>query len=458
MRRIRAARAEGDVSTLRAGTCALALEPPLGVPMMGYGARVGVAEGVLDPLHARALYLAADADVLLVECDLCLLAPPQADAVRARLAARTGVPVERILVGCIHTHAGPDTGLGALLAGREPDPHVAALLDAIVEAGARARAAAAPARLGVGRAQARIGRNRRREDGPVDPEALVVRVDREGGAPLAVLYVYGCHPTALGHENLAYSADWVAAAGEAIAARLPGANPIFALGAHADVDPRTRGLLDLAVAGKSRGVDPATCRALGREVGEAVAAAAAGLATARDVAVRAAAARVAIPAWRADEASRRAALAALDLPPDAEPRTSEWFALERARTEGHPPAERRERIARVPRYVRDRTAARFAFAEVPEVEVQALRLGDALLLALPLEPTVDVGLEWKRRAPSPHAAVVAIANGWMRYLPHGRNFEEPGAHLSYEVLQSTLVPEAAERLLACGERLARELA
>jgi len=426
--------------------------------MMGYGARVGSAAGVHDPLFARALYLASDCDVLLVECDLCLLAPSQADAVRASLAARSGVAEERILVGCIHTHAGPDTGFGALLAKREPPGYVAGLLDAVVEAGAAAVADAGPARLGVGSATAAIGRNRRRADGPLDREVLVLRVERRDGSPLAIAWIHGCHPTALGHENLLYSADWPAAANAVVAARFPGALPIFLLGAHADVDPRTRGLLDLAVAGQSAGVDFATCEALGREVGEAVVAAAERIALREDVAIGGAAAREAIPVHRADEASRRQALAALELDADRDWGTGELFALEHERTAHHPAEERRERLARVRRYLRDRTAARFAFGETPAVLVQVLRIGDVMLLGLPLEPTVDVGLDWKRRAPAPHAALVSIANGWMRYLPHPRNFAEPGAHLKYEILQSTLVPDAAERLLARAEALARSLA
>jgi hypothetical protein len=434
------------------------LEPPLGAPMMGYGARVGTATGAHDPLCVRALYLAAERDVLLVECDLCLLAPPQADALRARLAAQSGVAEERILVGCIHTHAGPDTGFGALLAGREPPAYVPALLDAVVEAGAAAAARAEPARLGVGSANASIGRNRRREGGPLDREVLVLRVDRRDGSPLAIAWIHGCHPTALGHENLAYSADWPAAANAALAARFPGATPMFLLGAHADVDPRTRGLLDLAIAGQSAGVDFATCEALGREVGEAVADAAEGITTRGDAPIGGAAAREAIPVHRADEASRRQALAALELDAGREWGTGELYALERERTAHLPPEERRERLARVRRYLRDRTAARFAFGETPEVLVQVLRLGDAWLLGLPLEPTVDVGLDWKRRAPPSRAALVSIANGWMRYLPHARNFAEPGAHLHYEILQSTLVPDASERLLARAEALARSLA
>jgi hypothetical protein len=426
--------------------------------MMGYGARTGTALGTHDPLHARALHLAAGSDLLLVECDLCLIAPAQADGLRGRLAARTGIAPERILLGCIHTHSGPDTGFGALLAGREPEPFVAALFDAVVEAGAEAVAASVPARLGVGRCEVAIGRNRRRADGPVDREVLVLRVDRADGTPLAVAWVHGCHPTALGHDNLLYSCDWPAAANAVVAARLPGAQPMFLLGAHADVDPRTRGLLDLGVAGQSAGVDFATCEALGREAGEAVAACAAALATRADAAVGAAAARVAIPTWKPDPEARRAALRALDLADERDYGTAELFAMERERTAGYPLEERRERLGRVRRYLRDRTAARFAFSERPEVLVQVLRAGDALLLGLPLEPTVDVGLDWKRRAPARHAALVGIANGWMRYLPHPRNFAEPGAHLHYEILQSTLVPEAAERLLERAEALARELA
>jgi hypothetical protein len=422
------------LSELVAGTSAVALTTPLGVEMMGYAARTGTALSVHDPLHARALYLASGSDLLLIECELCLMAPSQAEAVRDRIAAETGVARERILVGCIHTHSGPDTGLGALLAGSEPPDHVAPLLEAAVEAGVRAHAEAAAARLGVGCAEARIGRNRRCADGPLDTDVLVIRVDRADGSPLSVLYVHGCHPTALGHDNLAYSADWPWAAGRAVQEGLPGCNPIFVLGAHADVD------------------------LLGREVGEAVAGVAAALETRPEAAVAAASARVRIPVHRADlEPRRREALTALGLPPDSKARTRDLYRLEWERTADLSAEERRERIAKVRLYLRDRTARRFAFGSEPEVEVQVLRIGDAHLLGLPLEPTVDVGLDWKRRLGSRHAGVVGIANGWLRYLPHSRNFEETLAHQKYEILQSTLVPDASDRLLAEAERLDRLL-
>ncbi|MDJ0868492.1 MAG: neutral/alkaline non-lysosomal ceramidase N-terminal domain-containing protein [Myxococcota bacterium] len=453
---------------LQAGVAAVDLDPPIGIDMMGYGARTGKARGLRDPLRARALHLVSGAvPLLLVELDVCLLSPGQADAARARIAARTGVAPERVLLGCIHTHSGPETGYGAWLTGGEPPAHATALFDAAVEAAARAVAGAVPARLGIGTARARIGRNRRRAGGPLDPEILVARVDRADGTPLAVLYVHGCHPTALGHENLDYSADWPGAASRAIEVALPGATALFALGAHADVDPRTRGLLDLAIEDQSLGVGFDEMEALGREVGEAVAAAAGAIETDGAAEIAASETRVAIPVHGAEagEAARRASLErqrgeaarALGLADSERPGILEWFALTHARTRSLPRDEARRRIAIARRYLRDRTAPRFAGSLQPEVCVQVLRLGDAWLLGLPLEATVDVGLEWKRRLAGRAGSVVSIANGWLRYLPHPRQFEESGAGETYEVVMSTLIPDAATRLVDAADALRERL-
>lgn len=441
---------------LVAGTSAVVLPARIGAPMMGYGAREGPAESLHDPLHARALYLRGASDVLVVACELCLMAPAQADDIRAELVQRTGVASERILVACTHTHAGPDSGFAALMAGRPLPDDARGWMDAAVEAGACAVDAAGPARLGVGHARAWIGRNRSRRDGPIDPDILVIRVDREDGRPLALLYIHGCHPTVLGHDCRAYSADWPGASARAIAERQPGVNAIFLLGAHADVDPRTRGLQDLAVEGRSLGSGFDQVEDLGREVGLAVAEAAAKIETRSEVVVGARSRRLEIATHAPSEADRRAALRAVGLPEDADPGTQELYRLERDQTRGLPAAERRERIARVRLYLRGRTAARFAFGERPRVEAQVLRLGPARLLGLPAEATTEVGLDWKRRCGAP-AAVVSIANGWLRYLPHSKSYAEPGARERYEILQAALAEEAAERLLQAGEGLEREL-
>ncbi len=442
----------------QAGASAVPLPLKLGAPMMGYGAREGGAQGVHDPLFARGLYLAGGgSDLLIVAADLCLMGAGQAAVLRERLFEATGLPTERIAVTCIHTHSGPDTGLMSFLSDAEPPVHVPGIWDAIVAAGRAAFTSATPATLAVGHADVQIGRNRRREDGPVERDVLVMRIERRDGRPLAVAYIHGCHPTALGHENLEYSADWVAAANETIAAAHPGTIPIFWLGAHSDIDPRTRGLLDLAIAGQSLGVGFDEVAALGREVGEAVVRATAAATPCAAPVVGATSNTLTIPTHTESESDRAAAFEALGLPPDATPGTGELFAMEHERTDGLPIDEKRERLARVRRYLRGRTARHFVGGSTtPDVEAQVLSIGPVRLLALPAEATVDVGRDWRERHGA-DAAVLSIANGWLRYLPHSRNFEEPLAHHGYEVLMSTLVPDAADRLLAEGDRLVERL-
>ena len=77
------------------------------------------------------------------------------------------------------------------------------------------------------------------------------------------------------------------------------------------------------------------------------------------------------------------------------------------------------------------------------------------LLALPLEPTTAVGLDWKRRTRStaPFSTVAGIGNGWLRYLPHPNDLADPLADQRYEILSSLLDPRACEELLEAGESL-----
>ena len=217
------------------------ITPALGVALMGYGARVGRAQAIADRLHARALALDEGAQrcLIAVSADLCLMAPEQALGVRERISMATGVAVPRILVACTHTHSGPDTGLGELLAGKAVPEHVAPILDGIVAAAVQAWERREPARLGWARAEARIGRNRRVVDGPIDPNVEVLRVDALSGRPIAVLFRHSCHGTVRGHDSLELSADWSGAAAAAVESAT-GAVAVFLLGAHADIDPRRR--------------------------------------------------------------------------------------------------------------------------------------------------------------------------------------------------------------------------
>ena len=93
---------------MRAGRSRIDITPAEGVPMGGYVARTKGAEGIHDPLFARALVLDdGEGRVALVSADLCALDVAVAREVRQCIAQRTGIPADHVLLALTHTHAGP---------------------------------------------------------------------------------------------------------------------------------------------------------------------------------------------------------------------------------------------------------------------------------------------------------------------------------------------------------------
>jgi len=392
-----------------------------------------------------------------------------ASHLRVAIASDTNLAPDDILVACTHTHSGPDTGVAEANAGKPAPRHAAAAFAGIRSAAVEAFRRREPARLAWVETTAQVGRNRRAADAPIDPGLEVLRVSAADGRLLAVVFRHSCHGTVRGHDNLEVSGDWPGAASAAIEAATGAVAP-FLLGAHADVDPRTRGLMDLAIPGQSIGLGAEAVRVLGREAADAVLAALPRAVDEAEPRIAARTARVKLPLHLgelapaeldAELARRKRAVAALVGRGESElPRTAELYDLASAAARALPVAEARERIAAVRTYIRDRTAPAFVPGQgrQAEVEVQLLAIGRARLLALPLEPTSAVGLDWRARvAAHGLGLVVGIGNGWLRYLPHARDLAHPLAHQHYEVLNAVFAPGACEALLAAGRTLVREL-
>ncbi len=235
------------MTALRAGFGKVELSgAAVGAPLMGYANREGGATAVHDPLFARALLLEhGDERVALVGLDLCGIGRDVVAAARERIASESGVPGAHVFVAASHTHSGPaDDDRGCW-----PDG-----LDApIAAAVAQAQARLAPARLGAGWGFL-FGHafNRRRFEDPVDPAVFALRVDDEAGAPLGVVYGFGCHPVVLGPDSREITADWPGVASAAIESALGAdAVAVFAQGACADVNPLTGPVLErIAAAGR----------------------------------------------------------------------------------------------------------------------------------------------------------------------------------------------------------------
>ena len=221
-------RQQGDDPTkvFRAGAFAIDITP-LELPVLvNGGVRERVANQVYDPLHARCFVL-DDGTVRLaiVVVDSCMVPRSLADDAKALASKDTGIPSERILISATHTHSAPSV-CGCL--GTDCDDKYAKWLPGKIAEGIRkARKNLQPARIGwaVGRdetnvycrrflmkpgtartnvysdkradrAQMNPGHNNAnaiRRTGPVDPDVTVLAVQTRDGRPLVLLGNYSTH-------------------------------------------------------------------------------------------------------------------------------------------------------------------------------------------------------------------------------------------------------------------------
>lgn len=257
-------------AALLAGAATSELTVPEGTPLAGYGGfpRRAIipdvlrrfryafwfrpSEGVRDPLHARALVLESGGTrVLWIAVDL-VGADPTLVADLSRALRRDGLAYTAVVVSASHTHSGPGAYAESALFGViAVDRYSAAvrerILDAMVRVARDAEAHKATADVLVGRAEVR-GITESRVAGVLDPELGVIKLTAPGGRPLAMLWNYAIHGTALGRANRRLSGDLTADASARLEREL-GVPALFVNGAEGDVSPRPRGDRGVAEAG-----------------------------------------------------------------------------------------------------------------------------------------------------------------------------------------------------------------
>lgn len=233
---------ESGALRLQAGAARVDITPPTGYPMWGYGARHDApSEGVLDPLAARALVLAAGAQrIALVSMDLGR--PPARSvtaAIEARVRAQAGIG--HVLLVASHTHHGPVVELDDWPDAKHPytDDLKRKISQAVIEAAGALR----PARIGLAARQVNWNRNRhsRLADKPVDHELLALRVEDLAGNPIALAVNFAAHPVLQDPHLPRFSADYPGALAEQVE-KAVGVPCIFLQGAAGDLSPDTHGL------------------------------------------------------------------------------------------------------------------------------------------------------------------------------------------------------------------------
>jgi len=238
-----------------AGVARTDITPPLGIAHAGWGAQSHQrAAGVDLPLWATALALSdGDQTVVIVDIDLIYLWDAEAPAVHAAVVELTGLPASHVRLAYTHTHSGPVNGStwsSWLKQGAEMVPaYDASLPHRIAGVAWAALQRLRPVRVAAGTGHCAISVNRRfsrPEDGavicgrnwggPVDHQVQVVRIDEEGGAPLAAIVNYACHPITVGPDCDLVTPDYPGAM-KRVVEQATGATCLFLQGATGDVGP-----------------------------------------------------------------------------------------------------------------------------------------------------------------------------------------------------------------------------
>lgn len=420
----------------RLGFYRVVITPPIGTPLAGYSARVGVSVGVYDELFARAMYLNfGGEEVVLVSADVLGVPAPMRERIEAGIRERIGVSADRVVISATHTHSGPD--LVGNFRGEDPT-----LVEMFVRKVVGAVEAASKHVFDVEGFSAARGRcrdvvvNRRNiKEGPVDPDVNVLTFF-SGDAGFSILN-FTCHAVVMGHNNLYISRDYP--------------------GAFVDYFEEYAGNLAMFFNGACGNINPLTpntdlSRVYDRSVG-----------TFEEV------------EWMGDvlahEASRVLLLSR------REPVKEFAFKsriVELELQERPPLAELEEKLKEVEeRVAREKTAealyelykAKTAIYRVKmvgegarsyRVRIAALRVNDAAIVFLPTELFVEIGLGVKEKSPFGLTAVAGYSNDYFGYVPIAEAYREGGYESTFPV---TILKEGqAERLVEEAVKLLEKLA
>jgi len=420
---------------LKAAVCETNITPPIGIWLAGFAGRSSGCIGVHDELHARALVLD---DGLSLACimsmDLIALDFDLVEAIRDGIARKVGIPAERILLNCSHTHSGPGTRTFRTM-GERDELYCNVMARKVVGAVQQAADMLEPVSLRWGRAPVRIGVNRRERrneqtvigqnpKGAVQPYVDVLRVDREDQTPLAVLFAYATHPVVLGGQNLWVSADYPGMACGFLR-RVGMGMPMFLQGCAGNVNPLYTGATF------------AHARQLGEILGAAVVVAFHLSEPVDGVPISGVLRTVHLPyLFPSDEQAQQYL------------RESEE-ELQRAEEEAAPLGTlmwRRDMVRWAQELV---LAVEKGEPKTLPFEIQMVRIGDVHLLAFPAEMFVQYAIDFEKQSPHKPTIVLGYSNGCWGYIPTAADYAIGGyeVDMAYRFYGTLMVSSECERLI-----------
>ncbi len=412
-----------EAAAFRAGAALSNITPPLGSDIVGNWG-TPKATHIHDELHARSLVLDdGERRLAIVICDNLYMDRDVYDQAKKRLAEKTGIPAEHMLMASTHTHSGPYARRATNLKSREElSPYQQFVADRIVDGVQCAINNLEPAQIawGSGNEPAQVFNRRWHMDdpslmvspfgdqdqvrmnpprahkalvkpaGPTDPEIAFLSVRSIDGRPIALLANYSLHYVG-GVPKGHISADYFGVFADRIQ-ELLGADRL---------DPPFVAMLSNGTSGDINNINfrkPSPKREAYEQMNRV-------------------ANSVAAEVYRAcqtveyhDYAKLDGRMAALTLtvrkPDDA---TLAWARgiLEKPEDE----TEMKERI------YAERTLSLTEGPAQVDVWLQTLRIGDVGITGIPFETFVETGLRLKKESPSPVTFTISLANGGCGYLP-----------------------------------------
>ena len=261
-----AGRAEAWEATWKVGVAKVVITPEKSVWLAGYGSK-RPPDGKLHDLWMKALALEdhQGSRAVLVASDFQGVPKEMSDRVFLQLQKKLKLERHQVMITFSHNHCGPR--LGNDLVDYYPveeeqvklvDEYTALMEAKLVAVVGKALADLAPARLQVGEGRATFAVNRRNNreadvpallargeslKGPVDHAVPVMTVTRPGGAVVAILFGYACHPTTLNFTK--WCGDYPGFAQLALEKKHPGAVAMFVNTCGGDQNPLPRRTVEL---------------------------------------------------------------------------------------------------------------------------------------------------------------------------------------------------------------------
>ena len=482
-------------SELKVGAGAERINPPLGVPLpLAYsngGEPVAVA-GRHDDCWARAIVLEqGETRLAIVAVDICTMRDDQYRAIVARVTARCGIPAEGVLIGCTHNHSN-NSLLEPFDASTSPwqetlnDLVVSAVYQACQRLAPTSRIRYATAKfgkvaynrrvvlpnvcdevdvvcmligaeprwdtiverlagtLGVTRERLGLSREAVAPEGTVDDSLRLLAFEGSGGETLASIVSAACHPVTHSFADRHTCADFPGLL-VSQAERELGGMGLFLQGCSGDVRPRYR---ESSYAEVER---------VGAEFGSALREAASTLQEIQGPQV--------IGAMK-----QQVELPLKPYQPRAQQRTR-LAALEEAQRilAQSPPAsgaDMRERwgIYQESAFLRYQlkwgdleTRQEDLKRESVAATLQALRLGNILLLTSPAEVFAETGIElaaWAAEQGWDGSIVSSCTNGYVNYIPPRAEAERGGFEPSCTMLAPTACALMVDSLKTLGRQVA----